>query len=79
MPNPKNRKNNSLIWIRETHHLNCKHFFQVFDQDTKLIFAIIAQQTVRTAHCLQSQSGRIAHGLGCCSIENLAQINAPEE
>ena len=26
MPSPRNRKNNSLIWICETHHLNCIRF-----------------------------------------------------
>ena len=55
MPSPRNRKNNSLIWICETRHLNCIRFFQVLDQETKSIFAIVAQQTVRTAHCLQNQ------------------------
>ena len=79
MPSPRNRKNNSLIWILETHHLKCIRFFQVLDQDTKSIFAIIALQTVRTVRCLQSQSGSIAHVLGCCSIENLVQIRTPEE
>ena len=34
----------------------------------------IIQQTVRTGRYLPSQSGKIAHVLGCCLIENLVPI-----